>query len=274
MHDAFKAILSDEEARNEEFIPSKADASRFKKIRESLNEFREFDWSLVNHKNPSQIKKITAPKIKKIVIGNAEIDTWYNSPYPEEYVSKKGILWICEYCLKYMKSKNTYERHCSKCILEHPPGDEIYRSGNIAVFEVNGRKNKNYCQNLCLLAKMFLDHKTLYYDVEPFLFYILTEIDSNFKYHFVGYFSKEKHSMNNYNLSCIITLPCHQRKGYGFFLIDFSKFLDVIFVLFVIFKVIFYQKQRIEWELPKSRCLIWVYLVTLPTGSGKSCVSF
>jgi hypothetical protein len=26
-----------------------------------------------------------------------------------------------------------------------------------------------------LLAKLFLDHKTLYYDVEPFLFYIITE---------------------------------------------------------------------------------------------------
>ncbi len=31
-----------------------------------------------------------------------------------------------------------------------------------------------YGQNLCLLAKLFLDHKTLHYDVEPFLFYVLT----------------------------------------------------------------------------------------------------
>ncbi|KAF7726989.1 hypothetical protein EC973_008184 [Apophysomyces ossiformis] len=36
---------------------------------------------------------------------------------------------------------------------------------------------------------MFLDHKTLYYDVEPFLFYILTETDDR-GCHFVGYFSK------------------------------------------------------------------------------------
>ena len=36
---------------------------------------------------------------------------------------------------------------------------------------------------------MFLDHKTLYYDVEPFLFYILTETDRH-GCHFVGYFSK------------------------------------------------------------------------------------
>ena len=31
-------------------------------------------------------------------------------------------------------------------------------------------------QNLCLLAKLFLDHKTLYYDVEPFMFYVMTEV--------------------------------------------------------------------------------------------------
>ena len=31
----------------------------------------------------------------------------------------------------------------------------------------------------------------------------------------MGYFSKEKESANNYNLACILTLPQHQRKGYG-----------------------------------------------------------
>jgi hypothetical protein len=36
---------------------------------------------------------------------------------------------------------------------------------------------------------MFLDHKTLYYDVEPFLFYVMTESDAD-GFHFVGYFSK------------------------------------------------------------------------------------
>lgn len=73
--------------------------------------------------------------------------------------------------------------------MRHPPGDEIYREGNISIFEVDGRKNKIYCQNLCLLAKMFLDHKTLYYDVEPFLFYVMTE-SNELGCHFVGYFSK------------------------------------------------------------------------------------
>jgi len=71
-------------------------------------------------------------------------------------------------------------------------GDEIYRSPpkrpgqpadpevgvtdpTVAVFEVDGSKHKIYCQSLCLLSKLFLDHKTLYYDVDQFLFYVLCE---------------------------------------------------------------------------------------------------
>jgi hypothetical protein len=44
--------------------------------------------------------------------------------------------------------------------------------------QVDGRKEKQYCQNLCYLAKLFLDHKTLYYDVDLFLFYVLCETDA------------------------------------------------------------------------------------------------
>lgn len=61
----------------------------------------------------------------------------------------------------------------------------------MSVFEVDGKTNKVYCQNLCLLSKLFLDHKTLYYDVDPFLFYVLCELDEDGA-HIVGYFSKEK----------------------------------------------------------------------------------
>eukprot|EP01047_Picozoa_sp_COSAG01_P062397 COSAG01_NODE_7928_length_2988_cov_102.404292_7_plen_54_part_01 len=46
-----------------------------------------------------------------------------------------------------------------------------------------------YCQCLCLLAKLFLDHKTLYYDVEPFLFYVFAEVDAQGDRHVIAYFS-------------------------------------------------------------------------------------
>ena len=57
----------------------------------------------------------------------------------------------------------------------------LYFLDNLSVFEVDGNTNKIYCQNLCLLVKLFLDHKTLYYDVEPFLFYVLTRVSENLK---------------------------------------------------------------------------------------------
>ncbi|XP_077354795.1 histone acetyltransferase KAT7-like isoform X2 [Festucalex cinctus] len=164
--------------------------------------------------------------IKIIVFGRYELDTWYHSPYPEEY-ARLGRLYMCEFCLKYMKSQTILRRHMAKCVWKHPPGDEIYRKGNISVFEVDGKKNKIFCQNLCLLAKLFLDHKTLYYDVEPFLFYVMTEVD-NTGCHLVGYFSKEKNSFLNYNVSCILTMPQYMRQGYGKMLIDFSYLLSKV----------------------------------------------
>ena len=45
--------------------------------------------------------------IDRVQIGKYEIDTWYFSPYPEEY-GKQPKLWICEYCLKYMRLEKTY----------------------------------------------------------------------------------------------------------------------------------------------------------------------
>lgn len=160
--------------------------------------------------------------VRCIRFGDFEIDTWYQAPYPQEYaLVPDGRLWLCEFCLKYFRTGFQAGRHRLKCKTRHPPGDEIYRDGVVSVFEVDGRKNKIYCQNLCLLAKMFLDHKTLYYDVDPFLFYVMTETDQ-WGAQFVGYFSKEKRSPTN-NVSCIMTLPVRQRRGWGNLLIDFSE---------------------------------------------------
>ncbi|XP_029465414.1 histone acetyltransferase KAT6B isoform X2 [Rhinatrema bivittatum] len=159
-----------------------------------------------------------------IEFGKYEIQTWYSSPYPQEY-ARLLKLYLCEFCLKYMKSKNILQRHLKKCGWFHPPANEIYRKNDLSVFEVDGNISKIYCQNLCLLAKLFLDHKTLYYDVEPFLFYVLTKNDEK-GCHLVGYFSKEKLCQQKYNVSCIMIMPQYQRQGFGRFLIDFSYLLS------------------------------------------------
>lgn len=211
---SFGNKLSKAEADTKRGTPTEVDKANFEKAKLKAKKSN----------TTQEVNSIEIPKITHIAFNQHLIETWYVAPYPEEY-SQNSTLFICEYCMKYMKSQFIADRHQLKCKVKYPPGDEIYRDGKISIFEVDGRKNKIYCQNLCLMAKMFLDHKTLYYDVEPFLFYIMTEVDEK-GCHFVGYFSKEKRSAMNYNVSCILTMPIYQRKGYGQFLIDFSYLLS------------------------------------------------
>lgn len=222
----YGGILSESDADTSKTLPLTADRESFEAARQKADEEWKQKMALedVSANNPAN-RKISGPpsKIRCINFAGYEIETWYAAPYPEEY-SRNRVLFICEFCLKYMNSGFVAWRHKLKCPVKHPPGDEIYRDGSISIFEVDGRKNPVYCQNLCLLAKLFLGSKTLYYDVEPFLFYIMTEYDE-YGFHFVGYFSKEKRPSSANNVSCILTLPIHQRKGYGNLLIDFSYLL-------------------------------------------------
>ena len=175
--------------------------------------------SLTTHTDTNSVTRIK--NVNQIFIGKYLIKPWYFSPYPPEIVCLPCI-YICEFCLKFTKSEVCLKSHLRKCLLPHPPGNEIYRKQDLSFFEIDGRKQKNYAQNLSLLAKLFLDHKTLYYDTDPFLFYILTKRDEYGAHHILGYFSKEKESSEDYNVACILTLPCYQRKGYGKLLIEFS----------------------------------------------------
>jgi histone acetyltransferase MYST1 len=206
------------------------------------------------HEETTKVKNI-----EKIVMGSWEVAAWYYSPFPADY-SDVETLYVCEFCLSYMKKRKTLRKHRAECPRRQPPGRQIYREGEIAVYELDGKDSKPYCQKLCLLAKLFLDHKTLYYDVTPFYFYVVTKVDSHGA-HIVGYFSKEKVSLvvvfgphllslifalpltplfpsgflsstflgvstqvsnEGYNLACILTFPQYQKAGYGKFIISLS----------------------------------------------------
>lgn len=203
----FGKQLSEEEASTTDTTPKEEDIELFVQTRKA------------------SAVATSQPKIKQLVFGSQSTQTWFSAPFPAEYITQKGTLWICEFCLSYFSSELTMSRHAVKCSIRHPPGNQIYDDQKIQVFEVNGTDEKGYCQNLCLISKLFLDHKTLYYDVEPFLFYVFTERDDS-GFHIVGYFSKEKNASCPFNLSCILVLPFHQRKGYGSFIIDFSYLLS------------------------------------------------
>ncbi|KAF9010544.1 histone acetyltransferase, MYST superfamily [Cyathus striatus] len=158
--------------------------------------------------------------LNRLQIGKHEVDAWYFSPYPKEY-AHLPVLYICEFCLSFFPSTYMFSRHRQRCSMLHPPGNEIYRHEDISFYEIDGKRQLTWCRNLSLLSKCFLDHKTLYYDVTPFLYYVMVKRDSA-GCHVIGYFSKEKESAENYNVACILTLPQHQRHGYGKLLIEFS----------------------------------------------------
>lgn len=271
----YGGILTELEADTKRTYPEEADRLAFQAAREKADEEWKQKIARQNGDTPARSKKSApASKIRCINFGRYEIDTWHAAPYPEEY-SRNEHLYICEFCLKYMNSDYVAWRHKLKCSARHPPGDEIYRDNiinpetkqetTLSFFEVDGRRNPLYCQNLCLLAKLFLGSKTLYYDVEPFLFYIMTENDAH-GCHFVGYFSKEKRGMGptappmepwtsfdenaqttsgasqglegtaqdpalqnpGNNVSCILVLPVHMRRGFGRVLIEFSYLLTQV----------------------------------------------
>ena len=106
-------------------------------------------------------------KVKNVGViecGRYEVDAWYYSPFPGEYGDGTcAKLYVCEHCLKYMKKQRTLLKHKHRCTLTHPPGKQIYRhpqpetgKPTLAFWEIDGKNFKVYCQNLCLLAKLFL----------------------------------------------------------------------------------------------------------------------
>ncbi|XP_029767867.1 histone acetyltransferase KAT6B [Terrapene carolina triunguis] len=105
-------------------IVTEEDVEVFKQARElSLEKIGCKNSSETNGRYPSVIE-----------FGKYEIQTWYSSPYPQEY-ARLSKLYLCEFCLKYMKSKNILLRHSKKCGWFHPPANEIYRRNDLSVFE-------------------------------------------------------------------------------------------------------------------------------------------
>ncbi|PWN32994.1 acyl-CoA N-acyltransferase [Meira miltonrushii] len=161
-----------------------------------------------------------APALQATTNGEARVQI-----QNEEPVAKS--IWICDGCFKYMRTYPGFKAHKRQCNLTHPPGKKVYQRGAHTIWEVDGSLQKLYCQNLSLFGKLFIDHKTIYFDVEPFVFYVLTDATAQFD-HVLGYFSKEKVSYDDYNLACIITFPPFQKHGFGTLMIEFSYHLSAI----------------------------------------------
>ncbi|KAK8054796.1 Histone acetyltransferase [Apiospora rasikravindrae] len=194
-------------------------------------------------------------------------------------------LFVCPSCFKYSKEEVKWRRHTSACLPKAwVPGDKIYihpkensisqgtsgsdarrnrrpkkgddggsvhgMEGEWSVWEVDGENEPLFCQNLSLFAKLFLDNKSVFFDVAGFNYFLLvytpphtaattrpeavdceegqpreeeiTPPRLSSRPQVVGFFSKEKLSWDNNNLACILVFPPWQRKGLGALLMGIS----------------------------------------------------
>ncbi|MBE3049721.1 hypothetical protein IMZ48_45945, partial [Candidatus Bathyarchaeota archaeon] len=107
-----------------------------------------------------------------------------------------------------------------------PPPSPYYA----ATVSVANPRHQLFCQNLSLFAKLFLDNKSVFFDVTGFNYFLLvfsrrdptSPASSPAKHHICGFFSKEKLSWDNNNLACILVFPPWQRKGLGSLLMGVS----------------------------------------------------
>ncbi|KOS17599.1 Males-absent on the first protein [Escovopsis weberi] len=113
----------------------------------------------------------------------------------------------------------------------------IQDEGEWSIWEVDGEKDVLFCQNLSLFAKLFLDNKSVFFDVTGFNYFLLVYTPAPAKAdpaapasapppapipQITGFFSKEKMSWDNNNLACILIFPPWQRKGLGALLMGAS----------------------------------------------------
>ncbi|CAK9440432.1 uncharacterized protein LODBEIA_P45320 [Lodderomyces beijingensis] len=157
---------------------------------------------------------------------------------------EENELWInglnvCEYCFKYSAAAAgaaeatdyiiaQHTRRCSLNTARPKIGRLIYYDyeKDIIVREVRGFREPLFCQNLCLFGKLFLEDKSVYYNVEHFNFYIYyAKENTKGKSNFIpmGFFSKEMiPNESSNNLACICVFPPFQRRRIGATLIELS----------------------------------------------------
>ncbi|CAF0851118.1 unnamed protein product [Adineta steineri] len=143
---------------------------------------------------------------------------------PKEWL-QVDKLYVCECCLKTTIHGTSARRHRTKCTQTRPPGCLIYSQNDVNLFEVLGWKAQTYCEDLCLIATLFIESKVEIKNVHRFRFYVLTVSHDDNRYHFAGFFSKLQFQ-ERLNLSCLLILPPYRNRGFGSLMIHISYALS------------------------------------------------
>ncbi|KAI3402387.2 SAS2 [Candida oxycetoniae] len=201
------------------------------------------------------------PSIGKVLFGKYEFEPWFGNAayfYPHEgphdvlgfeyanqiasnptsrmrskaaYNEKEywiENLTVCEYCFKYSARRDEVTNHTRRCKLNRAKpniGKLVYYDfhKDIIIREIRGFQEPLLCQNLCLFGKLFLDDKSVYYNIDHFNFYIYYGKDGEENFKPMAFFSKEMISYESANnLACICVFPPFQRRHIGAMLIEFS----------------------------------------------------
>ncbi|KAH9222271.1 acyl-CoA N-acyltransferase, partial [Leptodontidium sp. 2 PMI_412] len=205
-------------------------------------------------------KETLERNIDNVIFGEVTFKAWYPSWYPKEIIGEKALtvgagdkggivvteLYVCKRCFGYGKVLVEWVRHC-RCCEREVPGRKVYvhggwreddtprpAVGEWSIWEVDGGVETLFCQNLSLFAKLFLDNKSVFFDVSGFNYFLLVYTPPQNSPHnttnpsqppqkqVIGFFSKEKLSWDNNNLACILIFPPWQRKGLGALLMGVS----------------------------------------------------
>jgi hypothetical protein len=88
--------------------------------------------SLREHEEVTKVKNVAF-----VELGPHQMEAWYFSPLPKELLSEKGfieVLYVCEFTLSLFPRKIELQRFQARLPTHqrHPPGNEIYRNGNLS----------------------------------------------------------------------------------------------------------------------------------------------
>lgn len=175
-------------------------------------EFKENNLGALIQLSPSKTSKITAAvsASKQYQVNPVEKLPWLD------------VLYVCPYCFKFTDVKLEWEQHLNSCQFKNRlPGKVMYNDGETVIRKIKGANHKLFCQCMCLMAKFYLDNKSIFYHLDYFDFYVAYQLLDRHEVP-MGFYSRELLSWDSNNLSCICVLPCYQKRHLGTKLIDFS----------------------------------------------------
>ncbi len=204
-------------------------------------------------------EQATAANRSRAVYDGDIVNGTYSAPSPSSNSINSVTcpqLHVCPYCFRYTPERSAYIAHLryheyfkkqNPDTLPVPEsGLKIYEHDGYKVWQIRGEEEKLYCQNLSLFGKLFLDQKSVYFDVGGFWYYVLTYTppegssksrksrgghkrgsshsgdDLGLETQVLGFFSKEYLSWDANNLACILVFPPFQHRQLGKMLMSVS----------------------------------------------------